>query len=426
MVQTVKVVLTSHVWVLSFQRKVFNMQLDLTSWSPEVKLSSESIRLDDLEISFHRTVRVPDNSSMNELPPSLGQFPLFSVNCYTEKLPNSMSRRGGLFFPMYRKSSREKNGRPCGFNFDSCKRYAIKILVGGINVVSSEPVIETAATALRRRDLPKSRKKMVGCIAVEPGKVRQFVSMPMGTGYSVEAQIMGDETTGGMQFEITRLDTPYPRTKMGERIKIKIVTLTRKTIIFQAYPSNTIAEVKEYVQNQEGIPPDQQKLVFCGQQLEDWSTLSDYEIQDGDEIDLILSLRGSGYLDPAKLQMSVAAGGQIKQNIVNLPRRDYQNSTTIAFQVQILNSAHFRFITSQEPPRCPISAKDYAALGLPFFSPYEEPTTLCGDFSTMRSMNHIDGAEETSLKDIPIMGTKTGYLIEWTSTNCKLLNRHSM
>ena len=57
---------------------------------------------DDLKISFRRTVRVPDISESNYLPPNLGAFPLEAVSRHA-KLPKAMIVKSGVFFPMYRK-----------------------------------------------------------------------------------------------------------------------------------------------------------------------------------------------------------------------------------------------------------------------------------------------------------------------------------
>src|ERR1043166_7612273 len=76
----------------------------LLNWNPTTTLTADSIHLDDLQISFHRTIRVPDNHETHALPPSLGCFPLSKVADYTGKLPAKMAQKGGLFFPMYRKS----------------------------------------------------------------------------------------------------------------------------------------------------------------------------------------------------------------------------------------------------------------------------------------------------------------------------------
>lgn len=55
-----------------------------------------------LNISFRRTVRVPDNDQDYELPPDLGSFPIYNVQDYASKLPASVVKKGGVFIPIYR------------------------------------------------------------------------------------------------------------------------------------------------------------------------------------------------------------------------------------------------------------------------------------------------------------------------------------
>lgn len=93
-------------------------------------------------------------------------------------------------------------------------------------------------------------------------------------------------------LELQELSTYPPVRPMG----IIIGTLTGRDYNIEVTEVTLIADLKELIQDQSGIPPDQQRLIFAGRQLENHFTVADYNIQEKAKVHLVLRLRGGGAL----------------------------------------------------------------------------------------------------------------------------------
>ncbi|RYP25732.1 hypothetical protein DL768_011427 [Monosporascus sp. mg162] len=342
-----------------------------------------------LHISFQRTIRVPDNVEASFLPPGLGCFPLYKVQDYASRLPPELASKGGVFLPMHQKEA-------MWIRLSSTTPFMIKIYCGGVNAVSGEHHSEDLSTKFRRLKLNMDKESIqdyivtpeqlwVDGIATEPGIVRQFVAMPMGQGYTVEAQLTGKETNGGLQFEITpsfiKEIGSTPRAENDFSVNIK--TLTGKTLPVPCNLMELVLDLKSHIHDIEGIPPDEQRLTWKGKVLENGI---------GDVLHLVLRISGGAAGPGLGREMGIAAGGKIKQTIAR-DRHDpriWEDQVTLTIPVHILNSTAFHAVTGHTPPPCPIDASTYAEANLPFFDLYEEPSSVAGDFEALKSVNEIE------------------------------------
>ena len=84
-------------------------------------------------------------------------------------------------------------------------------------------------------------------------------------------------------------------------MQLNVKTLSGKTITLEVEPDEPVERLKAKIQEKEGILPDQQRIIFGGRQLDSMKTLSDYDINDGSTLNLVLRLRG-GLLSAMKGQ----------------------------------------------------------------------------------------------------------------------------
>jgi len=146
-----------------------------------------------LGVRFERTLRIPDDGRDYPLPPSLGSFPLRRVEDYADRVPETWRARGGVFLPMYQREA-------MWLSFQAgWPPVALKVAVGKVNAVSGKEWTESLDAHDQDYVVCPDQPWLDGINSGE-GTIRQFVAMPLGMGYTVEGQVTGQESVGGLQL----------------------------------------------------------------------------------------------------------------------------------------------------------------------------------------------------------------------------------
>ncbi|KAI3555137.1 integral membrane protein [Colletotrichum abscissum] len=431
----------------------------------DIRISHGS-KQDALSIQLNRTIRVPDNRDTNSLPPGLGTFPLFKVHDYAHNMPPDMAKKGGIFFPMYQREA-------MWVNFSAQAPFAIKIYVGGVNAVSGLPMTENEKTLEKRVRMLNSGKQIQDYMVVpdqnwldgivsEDGKIRQFVAQPKGSGFSVEAQVTGEENIGGIQIEVIPIKKNLP-TEFDVRYENKehkVVTRTFNVAEKGLNGESTWLDVKKLIRDEFDIAVDQQRLSDHGNR----SGFDKYRIDFSDNTKLgdtyfppnfstvsvvhdtpmrgrmrmmgglkSMAAPGGGpemmmcaasvsspmaAPPPAVEEMGLAAGGLITQTIEEdkYPADVWDAEASVMLNLQILSIESFCAVTGQPAPDTPVNAQSYANHGYPFFEIWgEEKTGIKGDFSEVKSVAQIEaeraaaaGEEYKEEESVPVRVVQLG------------------
>jgi hypothetical protein len=140
-----------------------------------------------LQISFERTLRVPDDGSGHPLPPSLGAFPVYKITDFVDTVPEEWREKGGYFIPMYQREA-------MWLNF-SGSMNALIINTGNINALTGNGISEKLDREDQNYIVAPSQPWLDG-FNVGDGYLRQFVAMPLVQGNTRREQSTENESTG--------------------------------------------------------------------------------------------------------------------------------------------------------------------------------------------------------------------------------------
>lgn len=146
-------------------------------------------------VSFQRTLRIPDDGGTYPLPPGLGLLPVHAVAENRRGAPETWKDED-FFVPMY-----QREALWLGFDAASWKPNAVKVGVGGIDAISGE-TWQSALQAEPQNYIVCPDQPWLDGINAGSGFIRQFVAMPLGSGYTVEGQLTGEERVGGIQLVV--------------------------------------------------------------------------------------------------------------------------------------------------------------------------------------------------------------------------------
>ncbi|TGO81301.1 hypothetical protein BPOR_1218g00020 [Botrytis porri] len=319
-----------------------------------------------MEISFHRTIRIPDDGKNYQLPPDLGKLPIFSIDDYAEKLPVDIVRKG------------EHEALWIRFHAYGTSRFAVKVFVGGINAVSEEskhcemvPVEPIAGSDGKQDYLVVPGQEWLDGIVGTNGTVMQFVVVPTRSGYSVEAQITGVDKIVGLQFEI---------------IPFRVLPHFDGMIIIKTLWGSYAGQKRHTARSAASH--------IHGKKLEEYHT---YEI--------LVMKRDAKKMEKEEYdenyELELAPGGSIHQAI----RRDYfhkdryDEKNAVMLNVQFLAPKTFHLVTGTPPPQAPGSAETDARHGHPFFEMYNEPKAKTGTFGDLlKRMGDVDKEKNVNLE----------------------------
>lgn len=352
-----------------------------------IKLTGNgSIELGDgLRVTFQRTLRIPEDGQTHSLPPSLGQFPVRRVEDFKGKVPKEWEEHGGVFLPMY-----QREAMWLQFGSNNGKHFALKVATGKVNALNGKKWSEKLKKA--KVEASKDPVQDYSVIPGQPwldgfntgdGVIRQFVAMPLGMGYTVEAQVTGKEDVGGLQL----LAIPA---KEGA-IKPPPVSITRSSYGgFSGHAMGSLGSAKKSL-HPLGVTLSANTSYGKGMSSGIVGSAGDSHEPVHIYNCSVSSDSNSRGLESMGTEMGLAAGGKMKQSIYADPHglEVWDQEKGVKLFVHIVNSQMWKQITGEEAPSTPVTAKSYAQHGYPWFDLYDEHVPAVQGSGTLANVKPV-------------------------------------
>ena len=165
-----------------------------------IRVERDTVVIGQLGVSFHRTLRIPDDGKPYPLPPGLGRFPLQLARDLGNQRPTQWDP-GDLFLPMYRREALW-----LGFTTDSGSHSAVQIGIGGVNAISGQPWHHRLGNDPQNYLVCPDQPWLDG-VMTESALVRQFLAVPARSGYPVDEQLPDADMAPGLHL---RVYAPHP------------------------------------------------------------------------------------------------------------------------------------------------------------------------------------------------------------------------
>jgi hypothetical protein len=388
------------------------------------------------QISFHRTLRIPEDGNDYPLPASLGTLPIHRVEDFAETVPADWLERGGFFIPLY-----QREALFLQFEGEQAHPAISKVCVGRINAITGKPYENRLSPQEQDYIVIPDQKWLDG---INSGKdiVKQFVAMPLGQGYTVEGQITDEENYGGFQLEIFEPKDGYfdePDYSVEKKIDL-VVRISKSEFEAMLLQTNRLCRTIvnsirtgataygaayltgldkdhacriyfdfktrffEFVENLVRVKFAEDPW-FTTIRSRSFSNLSSLGLRDEidpppkaekldsetKQTDLAPEIEprkiatlgsseecsGALYSSPSThihTEMGIAAGGRLQQQILKdrYGIEAWDSQRSRFIDIHIVNSEMYQAITGLEPLSSPVSPEQYQKSGIPWFSHYAE------------------------------------------------------